>query len=641
MIPFLLLACADPAAPLPADAAPPPPALSWADAIADRPLPGGELRLGVRGGAPGRPALLLASTVGARPDGACVASGCVDLIQPTVLRRFTAPAAGATATLRVDVPATVAPGTTLWLQVAQLGAQVETTPILHTTVTGPCPVDAAEPDDDVASATPMAHGDLITGRSACSDADLFVTTARAGDLVRWTVRSDRFDDPVASALSGARAVREGTWQEVTHAVLVDVDTDLTLQVFPTSPAMIAGPTVGAPYSVELEVTPTGVGACVDDIHEPADVTAALGVAVSGVLCATNVVDTATFPVEAGRWYEVEATWDASTSNLDLTSFDVGPHAHGAAMYYAAVKTPGRAIVRFQAEATGDELAWLTVAALSLTHTAHPWTLIVREVPGLDVCVDDASEPNDTVGTAAPAGGADLALCPNSPVDVYAVPTPGPARIDVASAPHGGDITDLSVRVLDASGAPFACASGCPLPASIGVPTAGAWFVELTLLGVNPRGDEAHWSPWERGTDAGMRHDLTITATPPSPCPADPFEPNDDPLTAPIIPVGQRTTGHVLCDNDEEDHLRVWLAAGEEVVVDAGVTRPIWIGFTLTGPGGEDLHPTGAEGAALGRTRVRAWQDGWHDLRLKLPDRPDLVGWISDPVSYDLEVLVTP
>lgn len=641
MILTLLLGCQDPAQPLPVDAVAPPPALSWTDSIADRPLPGGELRLGVRGGVPGRPLLLLASTTGAQPDGACVATGCVDLIQPTVLRRFTAPPAGATATLRIDVPATVAPGTTLWLQAVQLGAQVATTPVRHTTVTGPCPVDAGEPDDDDASATPMVHGDLITGRSACSDDDLFVTTARAGDLVRWTVRSDRFDDPVASLLHGARSARRGAWDEITHEVLVDVDTELTLHIFPTSPGMVAGPTVGAPYAVELEVTPTGVPPCVDDPTEPADVTAVVGQPVQGALCATDDVDAVAFPVVGGQWYEVEATWDPSTSDLDLSSFDVGAYEYGAAMYYVAAETPGRAIVRFQAESSGTEVARLTSTVPSLTHTSHPWTLVVREVPGLEACVDDASEPNDTVGTAAPAGGADLALCPNSPVDVYAVPTLGPARIDVDSAPRGGDISDLSARVLDASGAPFACASGCALPASIGVPAAGAWFVELTLRGVSPQGEEAHWSPWERGIDAGMRHDLMITATPPSPCPVDPFEPNDDPLTAPIVTVGQRTTGHALCDNDEVDHFSVWLAAGEEVVVDAGVTRPIWIGFRLTGPGGEDLHPNGAEAAALGQTRVRAWQDGWHDLALQLPDRPNLVGWVSDPVTYDLEVLVTP
>ena len=627
MIFLLLLACE---APLPASALPPPQPLRWWSPV-DRPAEGGTLLAQVDGGVPGETVWLLGSVEGASPGATCPPwlGGCVDLIRPQLLQAARMPTGHRN--LSLDLPPTLPAGTPIWLQAVQRARGLRVTPVAVTRVVAPCVADAAEPDD----LTTLHDGDRLTGRTACGDEDRFLIPARRGDRVELLARYDVDDDSLTLLVDSPIYRRIYGPGEVGVEVLMPADGDLVASLDVLSSSTERGATLGVPYELEVTLTPSGLPPCAEDPWEGGPAPLTFDQPTSGVLCDGDREDSLSFPVVQGTWYELELSWDPADTSLRAPSFatDVGAYTSG--QIYAPQVEPGRAIVRFPAEITGTLTTVVQLGDPDLQRLSHPWTAVVREGLPLEACVDDALEPNDLAHPApAPGAWTGLALCPNSPTDVFQVTSAGPAVLDVRAALAEGD---ARARVYDAQGRLYACGDGCPLPLHVGLPSAGSWLVEVELTGVLERPVDTHWSPYEHGVAWGTAYDLDIQLSAPPACPADPFAPNAAPFTGPALSPGV-TTGHVLCDNAEVDHFRVWLQAGEELIVDAGRT-PTWLSLQVTGPGGEQLVPGGRP--ADPTTRVIAWQDGWHDLALSLRDVRSWLGWISEPVPYEIELRVGP
>jgi hypothetical protein len=185
-----------------------------------------------------------------------------------------------------------------------------------------------------------------------------------------------------------------------------------------------------------------------------------------------------------------------------------------------------------------------------------------DVAGVDPCVDDGFEENDTRATAAPIDPGsylDLWVCPTDTNDFYAV-TLGAGdelSLDLFFTHAEGDI---DVEVQTSAGTVVASGSSADDDESVTytAAVAGTYYIRVYLFA-------------DAGTTPGNVYDMDIGVVHSDPCANDGYEENDTRATASPIVAGSYPDLWV-CPTDVDDYFQIDLARGNTINIDLTFTH---------------------------------------------------------------------
>lgn len=217
-----------------------------------------------------------------------------------------------------------APGT-LWLHAWGMsdpqgdGVAYDTT--VEITLHAPCADDAAEGDDTVAAAHPLAGG--LPAIACPGDADWYSAPVRAGELLHVEALSDPAEGHVVVNLYDPQGVLLRGGYGPTAEIVADRDMTIGVEVVLEADDAAGG---GAPYALDWRVQ--AVTACGPDALEPDDapeVAAPVGPGIWTDLSVCSGHDWFAVDMEAGGTLEVWLRYDPDDGQLASQLFDPTGH----------------------------------------------------------------------------------------------------------------------------------------------------------------------------------------------------------------------------------------------------------------------------------------------------------------------------
>jgi hypothetical protein len=518
-----LLGCApdDGASSLAAAEAAPPGVLT----VTPDPAVGSSIAITLTGATPGADYTFLVGNGGVRP-GSCppILGGACLGIAPgplgyRVLGRGVVDGTGG-ASFVATIPAQVRPG--LYdFQAVLTAPQVELSNPVEVRIQPAC-ADAAEPNDDRASAATLSASEA--GLSVCTVADLdwYAVEVPAGSVVSLLASFDAADGDLDLELYSAAGVRiDGSYrltapEEVMWFNGAAAPVTVYLQTYAVSDPQGDG----VAYDLELEVISPAV--CVDDPLEGDDDLASAAPLTAGTTTGHTACDADAdwfwIDVAANDQLIVTAEEPANDGDVSVALYDAAgapltPLGDTAGLVFSAAQR-----VFVEVSLTSDDIYGL----------GNTYDLVVEQSQ-VAVCGADALEPNDSFGAATPitpGTWAGLEQCADA--DWYAIQAQAGEQIDVdmTFAVADGDIDavvyDANNRVVGGG-----AAGGDNERFSVQVRATGTYYLRVYLY--------ADYGP---PLVDGAEYDLDLTvAVPPAVCGADVVEPNDTPQQPTPVSVG--------------------------------------------------------------------------------------------------------
>lgn len=415
----------------------------------------------------------------------------------------------------------------------------------------PCVTDPAEPNNSAATATPLSPGSW-DGHVCETDPDWYVFQVDAGETVDASVSFDTMggtDVDMALYDAGGTLLAEADFNFSSPDPLsytATSDGPLFLEVYLSADDVLDD---GSPYTLDLDLyTPQP---CLPDPYEPDDTPTTATLVTPGSLDATACLgDTDFFVVDllAGELLTVAASFLAVDQDIDLQLID----ATGVAVVANdALGSPES--FTYTAIADGPVAIEVILAADDNLGGGADYTLDVS-VDAPSACVSDAQEPDDSQGSATPAGGGMWSgqacltdsdwymfdVVPRDVIDAVVVFDSGEGNVDMNLWSSAG--------ILLAS-ADFTNTS--PDPLQFQSRASDTLFLEVFLESDDPSG-------------AGAAYTVDIDLQQPADCIPDAAEPNDSQLEA--IEVGSGTYAGTACISDG-DWFEIDALAGEQIVAD--------------------------------------------------------------------------
>lgn len=515
------------------DAAAPPGVLT----VTADPVLGSQITLTLTGATPGADYTFLVGNGGVRPGGCppMLGGACLGIapgrLGYRVLGQGTVDGNGA-ASFVATIPATVRPG--LYdFQAVLTAPQVELSNPVETRILPAC-ADAAEPNEDSATAAPLSASEA--GLSVCTsdDLDWYAIDVPASSAVSLTAAFNAADGDIDLELFNAAGVRlDGSYRLTAPEEVLWFNAGASPVTVYAQAYSLADPQ-GDGVAYDLELALITAGACVDDGLEPDDDLAAAAPIAPGTVTGHTACGA------DADWFWIDV---AANDQLSITVDEPDGDGDVSVRLYDAAGLP----IDGPGDAVGEVFAAPQRVFIEVTLTAddvyglgNTYDLVVDLAP-VAVCSADALEPNDDIAHAtpgAPATWLGLQMCADA--DQYAIQAQAGDRIDV-------DITfavadgDIDATVTDANGRRVGggAAGGDNERFSTVVRTAGTYYLNVYLY--------ADYGP---PVVDGASYDIDIAVgQPPALCGADVVEPNNTPLQATAVGVGLWTGLEQCADAD--------------------------------------------------------------------------------------------
>lgn len=499
------------------------------------PVVGSQIALTLTGATPGADYTFLVGNGGVRP-GACppVLGGACLGIAPgrlgyRVLGQGRVDGSGA-ASFVATIPATVRPG--LYdFQAVLTAPQVELSNPVETRILPDC-TDAAEPNEDRATAAPLSASEA--GLSVCTGADLdwYAVDVPAGSTVSLIAAFDAADGDLDLELYNAAGVRiDGSYRLTAPEEVLWFNAGAAPVTVYAQAYSVSDPQGdGVAYDLELAVITAGV--CVDDGMEPDDDLASAAAIAPGTITGHTSCDADWFWIDVAVNEQLTVTVDEPDGDGDVS----------VRLYDAAgapISAPGDTVGQVFSAAQ-RVFVEVSLTADDMYGLGNTYDLVVERAAVM-VCGADALEPNDSLGAAsAISPGSYVGLQQCADADWYAIQAQAGEQIDVdmTFAVADGDIDavvyDANNRVVGGG-----AAGGDNETFSVVAPATGTYYLKVYLYG--------DYGP---PLVDGAAYDLNVTvAVPPVACGADAVEPNDTPQQATVAGVGLWTGLEQCADAD--------------------------------------------------------------------------------------------
>ncbi len=397
-----------------------------------------------------------------------------------------------------------------------------------------CPEDAAEQDDDQATAATPALPLVAAQRTACSfDEDWIAVPMTAGsrlNVVAEFLHADGDLDLQVRDASGSVIVQSTTSSDDESATWTSpIDQTVYVRLWLDRDFMA---TAGVPYALTLSVDP-----CVPDAFEPDDDPLNAPVPTASLSSRTACLgspDHAAFLLDPGDVLDATATFDDNEADLTVRVLDASgatmataPYSFGSRGLSYVAQAPGRYVV--QVELTNDQG----------TAAGVPYQLDARA----DRCAQDTLEDDDDVPSAndviSPAQYTGQRAC-RYDADVFAVPVSPGVRV-WAEALFDDSDGDIELELLaPGSGAVVASTSGFTDNETLAwyATSAGTAHLRVRL------DDDSRTPPNVVGNDYSLR---IVTDT----CDPDAVEPNNNAAAAAALAPSGLSAALTLCDADED------------------------------------------------------------------------------------------
>jgi hypothetical protein len=312
-----------------------------------------------------------------------------------------------------------------------------------TTDTAACAPDALEPNDEATVASSLSPG-VTAGLEICpGDSDWHGISVSQPSLVEVTLRSEPGLgdlDLVLTDASGTHLLASSLTYDPTERVLWTTvgAADLLAYVYGYKGGVNA-------YEIEVEITPLGA-LCIDDLlgaHTTADKAVLLfgDVVYTGLTACPETPDWYAVDVNGGETLDVLVSAETPGSEVELTVYEEGSDA--------PVFTQAGPDV----QATWS-LPWAGRLHMVVESTAGaPYSLLYTLTDPPGPCAFDRFEPNDTDDTAtvvSPGVFTWLRLCPDDPVDTFAI-TLEPFDHLTITTHHAPGLGYTDLEVLDPAG----------------------------------------------------------------------------------------------------------------------------------------------------------------------------------------------
>lgn len=545
-----LLGCAPDDALVAVDQAAPPGVLT----VTADPVVGSQIVLTLTGATPGANYTFLVGNGGLRPGGCppMLGGACLGIapgrLGYRVLGQGTVDVAGA-ASFVATIPATVRPGV-YDFQAVLTAPLVELSNPVETRILPDC-TDAAEPNEDRASAAPLAASEA--GLAVCTGADLdwYAIDVPAGSTVSLLASFDAADGDLDLELYNDLGVRvDGSYRVTAPEEVLWFNAGAApVTVYAQAYSMSDPQGDGVAYDLELALITAG--ACVDDGLEPDDdlvsaVPLAPGTTTGHTACEADAdwfwIDVAANEQLSVTVNEPDGDGDVSVRFYDVTGASIAGPGDTAGLVFSAAQR-----VFVEVSLTTDDMYGL----------GNTYDLVVERAPVM-VCGADALEPNDSRGAAAAIStGAYAGLQQCADADWYAIQAQAGEQIDVdmTFAVADGDIDavlfDANNRVVGAG-----AAGGDNERFSALAPATGTYYLQVYLY--------ADYGP---PLVDGAAYDLNLTvAAPAVACGADALEPNNTPQQATVVGGVGVWTGLEQCA--DADWFVLFANAGQTIDVTA-------------------------------------------------------------------------
>ncbi len=437
----------------------------------------------------------------------------------------------------------------------------------------PCLPDANEPNDTLATATPITPGNPAITAYGCgtADSDVYSFTANAGDVITASVAypgssvgdadMELLDDQ-GNRLSFANLNFTTPDPLSPNNVAAPYTGTYYLRVFNET---VAGPNPGFDHSVNLAVLSAS---CQTDAFEPNDTIAAAAPFPAGPTSVSTYAcdaDDDWYAVSAasGDAIQVTAAWPSASFSggfdIDMQITD----ATGVVLAATTLSSTTPDSVTFTVQTTDVYYVRLWVdrnSAAPLQGTPVDLTIDVITPPP---CVDDLDEPNDDAASASPFAGffqpAEFyQLCPNSDDFFELALVSGDVFAVGYFSPVPPDGENVQIDLVDDTGLRITGDTTQGTADGISHLTAsytGSHYVRMFMA-----------SP--SAVSPGEPYELSWILYPPgtNPCPVDVGEPNEDAATATPFALGTQLTGLGGCTSDFVDVYSFNAAAGD--IIDA-------------------------------------------------------------------------
>ncbi len=392
----------------------------------------------------------------------------------------------------------------------------------------PCIIDPVEPNDSLATATPITPPLATVTRTVCpNDEDWYAVPVTAGDFLTARALNIGPDSADQARLeifdSVGTLVVAGSLSTISSTITNRQATETGTWYVRVTPGTDAGPIVGVAYDLEIEVTTPP--ACVADALEPNDTPQTASPISSGVpilssvLCAGDV-DVYAINALAGDFIDVSATSIGPDSSDSARVRILSPAGQELDVGITSTATSSADII---APVTGTYYFEMTVGTDASPGHGVTYILtadVVTPIP----CEVDPNEPNDTLATATPLSTSQVGYaCGTTDNDWYSFQaTAGDtiaAQVEYFSTAFG----DADMELLDDQGVRLSLAnfnSTTPdnlSPNNISAPYTGTYYLRVFNETVN--------SPY-----AGVPHQVNLFLQTPV-CQTDAFEPIDSAASA--------------------------------------------------------------------------------------------------------------
>jgi hypothetical protein len=396
-----------------------------------------------------------------------------------------------------------------------------------------CVPDAFEPNEDSASATPVAAGSYGNLTICPADADWYQIDLATGDTLDLDILFDHDEGDMALE------VFDSSMNSVGSANTGDDDETLTVGISGDDTYFIAvglfsdaGSVPGNIYSLDVAVVtlvcPTDTFEPNDSDTDPAPVSPGT---YTGLSACSSDDDFYAIDLLAGDIFSVDALFSHADGDIDIALLD-----SGGAPIDDSITTDDNESLSYTVGADGTYFVVVNLAA-DFGDLGNGYTLLLAT--SSSVCEPDDLEPNDDLGSAvllAPDVYDELTAC-SSDEDWYELNLPVGASLDLTVF-HAFAEGDIDVVLYD--DAQGILGSGATInddeTISLTTPYSGVYFVQVVLVS-------------DTGALPGNPYTLSISL-PPVPCAYDSNEPDDDfTLSNPLTPDG--AAGLSVCPTDSD------------------------------------------------------------------------------------------
>lgn len=430
-----------------------------------------------------------------------------------------------------------AAGGTVFVRVRATGGDIGYSVRATTSAAPPvCAQTDAEPNDSADTAIAVAGGAARTGQICANDVDQYRFTANALDDVALTVTGSNVSVRILNSAGGV--VAEGT-STLSAANLAAGNYRIEVRGVLSS--------TEAAYSFTLTITPEpAADPCLEAGLEPDSSSsprtlASDGSIASGRICAADT-DFFRFTLAATTTVSISTRFIDNNGDLDIRLRDSG----GVIVTSSTGTSDEELIVRSLTAGS------YTVEVFGFSGAVNTYTIAVTAAAA--TCVDDALEPNDSVGRAPPVSGrvVNAVRCPTND-DFFAVTLESGDTLDARLVGAG-----LTMSLLSTSGTVLQAdaADGANRRLQVSSLAAGRYVIRVTGSGIN-----------------GVSYTLTPTIVPTlNRCIDDGAEPNDTNTTPFVVDTTFFADGSydlsslTMCPADT-DVFAIDVAAGRSVRVD--------------------------------------------------------------------------